>query len=65
VTPARTVTRALRQPSAAQHAALLAGGWLPAARLGWWTDRSAGERAWWWQTALAVAAGDRRRGMAA
>jgi hypothetical protein len=64
VNAARTVTRALRQPSDEQHAALLAGGWLPAARLGWYVDRSAGERCWWWQTALAVAAGDRRRGMA-
>lgn len=62
MTPPRTVTRAVRQPSDEQHAALLAGGWLPAARLGWYAEGNDPPR--WWESAARALAGDVRRGMA-
>lgn len=61
----RTVRRALRMPTAAQHRALVAGGrWAPAPRLGWYTDDTGSGRPRWWMDALWVLAGDARRAAA-
>ena len=57
-----TVRRALRLPTVAECAELLAGGWSPAlGRLGVWADDSGDSRAMWWTWALEIARKDRSR----
>ena len=57
-----TVRRALRLPTVAECAELLAGGWTPAlGRLGVWTDDSGDGRGMWWTWALEIARRDRSR----
>lgn len=48
----RTLRRALRLPTDADVARLLAAGWCPTPRLGWW-QRGAATAPRWWQAALA------------
>ncbi len=57
-----TVRRALRLPTVAECAELLAGGWPPVLeRLGVWVDDSGDSRAMWWTWALEIARRDRSR----
>lgn len=59
------ITRPLRLPSRAQTCVLLAGGWVPAGRLGWWRDAAGDDRVLWWQRALELATADAARARAA
>lgn len=61
-----TVRRALRLPTVAECAELLAGGWPPVLeRLGVWADDSGGwVGAMWWTWALEIARRDRSRARA-
>jgi len=60
-----TVRRALRLPTVAECAELLAGGWPPVLeRLGVWVDDSGDSRAMWWTWALEIARRDRSRARA-
>ena len=57
-----TVRRALRLPTVAECAELLAGGWTPAlGRLGVWADDSGDGWGRWWTWALEIARRDRSR----
>ena len=55
-----TVRRALRLPTVAECAELLAAGWTPLlGRLGVWADDSGDSRGRWWTWALEIARRDR------
>ena len=60
-----TVRRALRLPTVAECAELLAAGWTPLlGRLGVWVDDSGDSRGRWWTWALEIARRDRSRARA-